>query len=456
MFVVGCFVISANAQEKQAKTERPKATESTASTDAKVAHVMLHRATEINGMKVRNSANKDLGTIKDTVIDLRSGEIGYAALSYGGFLGLGDKIFPVPWDALQHRHDVNDADPYFVLDIDEATLKRSTGFEDSKWPNFSDRQFTNKIDTFYEKFRKPRSDVSVTTPRAEVKVAVDTKTSAARDPAKERVMLRSSAIMGMVVKNEAQKDLGKVNDLVIEIHRGKIRYAALSYGGFLGLGDKLFAVPWKAFEFRHDISEKEFSLVLNIDEARLRKATGFDNDKWPNFADAQFSGSIDKHYDKFRHSTSADNKADSAGTRQSGAAVAADQSTSLSDARIHRASKIMDMEVRNQAGTKLGEVDDLVIDMNTGKVRYAALSYGGFLGLGDKLFAVPWSAFKTKYDTADEEHFMVVNLDEATLRKGSGFNKDAWPNFADSKITSEIDKHYGVGDSNRGATDDRK
>jgi sporulation protein YlmC with PRC-barrel domain len=116
------------------------------------------------------------------------------------------------------------------------------------------------------------------------------------DASSEPLMLRGSVLIGMQVKNTAQKDLGKVNDLVLEVKAGKIRYAALSYGGFLGVGNKLFAVPWKAFTFKHDISEKEVTMMVNVDEAHLRKAKGFDDDKWPNFADPMITREIDTYY----------------------------------------------------------------------------------------------------------------------------------------------------------------
>jgi len=300
MLALWCFTMNVSAQEKRSATDTKREKGSAVGVDAKNARVMLHRVSEINGMKVRNSEGKDLGAIKDTVIDLRPGVVNYAVLSYGGFLGLGDKLFAVPWDALQHRHDVNNATPYFVLDIDDGTLKGSpSGFDNSHWPDFADPQWSSKNDTFYEKFRKPHAGLTVTLPRKDIKVEIEAKPKnavVASDTSTERMMLRASVILGMKVKNEAQKELGKVSDLVIEVHPGKIRYAALSYGGFLGLGDKLFAVPWKAFESRHDISTKDFSLVLNIDEARLRKATGFDKTKWPDFADPSITEELDKYY----------------------------------------------------------------------------------------------------------------------------------------------------------------
>jgi sporulation protein YlmC with PRC-barrel domain len=291
-----CLFTNLHAQEtkqadKNARPADPAAKSEVKESDtSKSPQVLLHRASEVHGMKVRNTANKELGTIKDTIVDVRPGMVRYAALSYGGFLGLGDKVFAVPWDALQHRHDVSSGDSYFVLDIDEATLKRSEGFDDSKWPNFADPQFTRKIDTFYEKFRKHDANAQARNQNAEP------SKNSANDASSEPLMLRGSVLIGMQVKNTAQKDLGKVNDFVMEVKAGKIRYAALSYGGFLGAGNKLFAVPWKAFAFGHDISEKEVTMMVNVDEAHLRKAKGFDDDKWPNFADPTITREIDTYY----------------------------------------------------------------------------------------------------------------------------------------------------------------
>jgi sporulation protein YlmC with PRC-barrel domain len=290
------------AQDK-AKDSEPREKVSTKVEVKRPASVagIVHRASEIAGMSVRNPQGKELGTIKDTVIDVKAGQVKYAALSYGGFLGLGDKLFAVPWDALEHHQDIANDKHYFVLNVDEETLKRAPGFDSDKWPNFADQQFSGGIDKYYDKFRTKRI-LAVEIPEGKVRVDVDVK----RDPATARPsdqsslvqdnVHRASKINGMTVKNAAGKQLGAVNDMVIEVTSGKVRYAALSYGGFLGLGDKLFAVPWSAFEFRFDPSKKDYHLVLDLDEVTLRKATGFNKDNWPNFADPKISEEIDQHY----------------------------------------------------------------------------------------------------------------------------------------------------------------
>src|SRR5262245_32568727 len=82
-----------------------------------------------------------------------------------------------------------------------------------------------------------------------------------------QTLFRMSTITGMPVKNAAGKDLGKIEDLVIELNSGDIRYAALSFGGFASLGDKLFAVPWRAMSFKFGETESYF--VFDVSEEQL-------------------------------------------------------------------------------------------------------------------------------------------------------------------------------------------
>ncbi|MCA9258346.1 MAG: PRC-barrel domain-containing protein [Planctomycetales bacterium] len=106
--------------------------------------------------------------------------------------------------------------------------------------------------------------------------------------------VRASELIGMDIVNAEGKELGEVSDLVLGGENGKIRYAAVSYGGFLGMGDKLFAVPWESFQCQRNGGEMQ--LVLNVSEERLKKAEGFDQSQWPDFADENFTRRIDKHY----------------------------------------------------------------------------------------------------------------------------------------------------------------
>lgn len=118
-----------------------------------------------------------------------------------------------------------------------------------------------------------------------------------------------------------------------------------------------------------------------------------------------------------------------------------DEATSGSNIRV---SQLIGMGIQNQKGKSIGSVNDIVINAKSGKVRYAAVSYGGFMGLGDKLFAVPWQAFKYQKGEKEAEHKLVLNATEQQLKSATGFDQDNWPNFADHSFTSQLDRHYGV------------
>jgi hypothetical protein len=99
-------------------------------------------------------------------------------------------------------------------------------------------------------------------------------------------------VIGSNVINAQNEDLGKIEDLVLDAGAGRIAYAVLSFGGFLGMGDKYFAIPWNAFRF--NLADKR--AILNVDKKLLENAPGFDKDHWPNMADSIWGSSIYKHY----------------------------------------------------------------------------------------------------------------------------------------------------------------
>ena len=97
-----------------------------------------------------------------------------------------------------------------------------------------------------------------------------------------RRTLSASTLIGNVVRNPQNEDLGKVEDIMLDVQTGRIAYAVLSFGGFLGVGNKLFAVPWNAFT----LDSPRHAFVLDVTKERLREAPGFDKGHWPDVADA--------------------------------------------------------------------------------------------------------------------------------------------------------------------------
>lgn len=244
----------------------------------KVEVIPIYRVAELTGMPVRDTAGKDLGKIEDLVVNLGSGDVRYAAMSFGGFAGLGTKYFAIPWKALTFT--VGEKDIHFVLDITKEKLKDAPGFDKNNWPDVAKSDWAAEIDKYYG----VKSDANEKVTRAKPapgKVVYD-------------AVYRTANIKSMPVRNDAGEDLGKVEDLVIDVKQAKVRYAALSFGGVLGLGDKLFAIPWNAFRLHFEGKDKY--LVLNVAQDRLKLAPGFDKEKWPNTIDPKWSMEIDRYY----------------------------------------------------------------------------------------------------------------------------------------------------------------
>lgn len=105
----------------------------------------LMGADTLIGDNVCNYSEESLGDIKEIMLDMRNGEVAYAVLSFGGILGMGEKLFAVPWQRLT----LDTANKRFLLDIPKDQLKNAPGFDKDDWPNMTSSDWMSEIDTFY-------------------------------------------------------------------------------------------------------------------------------------------------------------------------------------------------------------------------------------------------------------------------------------------------------------------
>ncbi len=106
-------------------------------------------------------------------------------------------------------------------------------------------------------------------------------------------VMDAATLQGDKVVNSAGDDLGKIEAIMLDVTSGRIAYAVLSFGGFLGMGTKLFALPWEALTL--DALEKRF--VLDVSKEKLENAEGFDKDHWPLMADPTWASKLYAYYD---------------------------------------------------------------------------------------------------------------------------------------------------------------
>jgi len=105
----------------------------------------LMGADTLIGDSVVNAQEDNLGEIKEIMLDMRTGQVAYAVLAFGGFLGMGEKLFAVPWQALQ----LDTVNKRFMLSIEKDRLQNAPGFDPNAWPDMSDVGWSNQIHSFY-------------------------------------------------------------------------------------------------------------------------------------------------------------------------------------------------------------------------------------------------------------------------------------------------------------------
>jgi hypothetical protein len=116
-----------------------------------------------------------------------------------------------------------------------------------------------------------------------------TETQPPRDHAR---IIRAAQVQGTAVTNRSNEDLGSIRDVVLDKFDGSVRYAVLEFGGFLGMGSKLFALPWELLNY----DQRADAYVLDIDKAVLRQAPGFDSDNWPDMGAVAFNTGLRAYY----------------------------------------------------------------------------------------------------------------------------------------------------------------
>ncbi len=227
--------------------------------------------------------------------------------------------------------------------------------------------------------------------------------------------VRASKLIGTNVRNAQNESLGEIRDLVVDMNNGRVHYAILEFGGFLGFGEKLFAYPLSVFksEIRQPAGGRD-QLVLNVDKDRLKAAPGFDKNRYPDFNEPTYRDSVDRYF---------------------GPTVAVKPMPNM---RLRRASTVIGKDINGVRGEQVGEVNDLVVDMTNGNIHYAVVEFDKAWSLGEKLIAVPVKALQSTADRDD----LRIDVTREALANARGFERKAWPtaNLNDPVVITDIDR----------------
>jgi len=172
------------------------------------------------------------------------------------------------------------------------------------------------------------------------------------------LLIASDRVEGTAVYDAQGKRIGKLEHLVIDKSGGRVIYAVLSFGGFLGIGANHYPIPWQMLDFDEELG----GYRVGITEQQLQDAPKIDQGgSWEQ------ANRDEEVYGYWEQPTP-------------------DQTSSLISS-----DRVEGMPVFDLHGKRIGKVERLMIDKVTGQIAYAILSFGVFLGIGADHYPIPWS-----------------------------------------------------------------
>ncbi len=231
----------------------------------------------------------------------------------------------------------------------------------------------------------------------------------------EQRNFRATQLIGKEVKSQNDVDVGKINDLVINMDTGNVRYAVLSLKGDVGIGEsRLYAIPVKSLK----MGATRDDLVMHIDASQWKERKPFTASNWPDLRNSGYWSEID---------------------RVSGTPAI----QPIDRYFAFRASELIGKDVRDVEGKNLGKIRDLVIDMNKQKVHYAVLEFEPGRAQDDRLFQFPITSFEfPEAKTGNiKTSRLVLDVEPAQLKNMQGFDKHRWPDINSLASLAATDRY---------------
>jgi sporulation protein YlmC with PRC-barrel domain len=215
-------------------------------------------------------------------------------------------------------------------------------------------------------------------------------------------------ILGQAVTTPEGKEVGHIENVVLDAATGDLLYGVVSSGRVLGVGGTFQTLPWAVLQGAAD--RKAFQLP--IAEEQFHNAPHFDNDSWPDMLDRHWVDAMHVYYGK---------------TPRLGKRLGPDNAPVAQVPRlVLRAASVVQGTVMHPRGQRLGAIKDLVTDAAAGQVVYVVLAFGDVPLRREKWFALPWQAFQQSKGLGT----FLLAVDAKALEEASGFARDRWPTHA--------------------------
>ncbi len=255
------------------------------------------KATDIIGKPITAQATHEkIGNVKEIVVDPDGSRATYFIAEFDDKMGHGNRWFSIPLGAMRLADDYKSV----VFDYSTTKVNQIDGFDENHWPNMTDETRAAKVykAVGVEPYWATQNDQNIQGTDGNTQTTAIDYDSGRRSPTR---WMKAKDLIGKEVRDNQNANLGNLKEIVIDADSGRILYGVLSFGGVLGLGDKLFAIPWRSIELNSDGK----TLVLGVDKNRLKESDGFDKNHWPNVADERWAAAVHDYYGRPRYWESA-------------------------------------------------------------------------------------------------------------------------------------------------------
>ena len=231
----------------------------------------------------------------------------------------------------------------------------------------------------------------------------------------ELQVVRASTLRDMDVKNQQGEMIGEIERVMFDVQDGRVAYVILDFDGWLDIGGRHVAAPWQALKLAPGAQE----VILTVDQEKLRQAPGFAPTAWPTTVERPWLLDVYNYYGYEPYP--------------------ALRARTVDRFEVASADMLIGKDVENPQGDNLGEIADLAIDLSSGRIAYATLEYGGWLGLGETVAAMPWQSLKA--DLAERQFTLDVTTDQLKTLPSSA--REEWPQTLDRQWLAQVYSRYG-------------
>ncbi|HRW05471.1 MAG TPA: PRC-barrel domain-containing protein [Caldilineaceae bacterium] len=370
---------------------------------------VLVTASSITDYNFENIDGEVTGSIQDVLIDVSNGNIPYVTVEYGGFLDIGDTELPMPLNAFVWGQNGE-----LVLNFDETQLEN---FPDlgTGWPNTTDANWDNDVANFWNG------------------IGLGNNT----DFAATDSIVFADDLIGFNI-SDIGAGANTIDDLLIDLGQSQVNYVVMDAVATAGVNE-VIAVPFDAF----DVTATGNLLTFRegIDSAAIENAPRFNrNDLMAG--NPQLYTDTNTYWGGLGYGNNLG--VNDGQIAQDNTVVSEEQGLTVGDTvgiagtenMLVRASTLLDYNTTDLNGESIGEIEDILIDVQTGGILYATLEYGGFLDIGDREVPIPLSALSWV-----SENELMLNLDEQQLENLPDLGTN-WPDVTDATWNDEINTYW--------------